>query len=491
MVDRGRNSGYHRAVKKARHSIRSHPAGDLRGSDRFKRATAPQDDGAARPTERVLLVAVLLPNTKADLSNPLGELAALAESAGLEVVDSMIQKRTFLSPAYALGKGKLQEVAERVEASEVDVVVFDNELTPRQIRGLEEGVERKVIDRSELILDIFASRAKTHEAQLQVELAQLQYTAPRIRGMWTHLERIAGAGGATAAGAVGGVGTRGPGERQIEIDRRIVADRIAHLKREISEIDRRKQREVRARDDQFTVSLVGYTNAGKSTLLNTLTGAEQYAADKLFATLDTKTIRWDLGEGRAALLSDTVGFVRDLPHHLVASFRATLEEAIHADLLLHVVDLSSPSAWQQMESVDGVLAGLGCEALPQLTLLNKADIANNTSTAELMVRHRRDCMFLSALTGQGVEALVEEVRRRLGGQTADVTVLVPHAEGRLLNEIGRLAHVRGREYQADGVAMAININRTHLRQLVGRYPAMVLIQGGDALDEDADRDLPL
>ena len=479
-------------MKKARHSIRSHPAGDLRASHRTKRATvALHDDGAARPAERALLVVVLLPDTKADLSNPLGELAALAESAGLEVVDSMIQKRTSLSPAYALGKGKLQEVAERAEASEVGVVVFDNDLTPRQIRGLEKGVERKVIDRSELILDIFASRATTREAQLQVELAQLQYTAPRIRGMWTHLERIAGAGGGTAAGAVGGVGTRGPGERQIEIDRRIVADRIAHLKREIREIDRRKQREVQARHEQFTVSLVGYTNAGKSTLLNKLTGAEQYAEDKLFATLDTKTIRWDLGEGRTVLLSDTVGFVRDLPHHLVASFRATLEEAIHADLLLHVVDLSSPSAWQQMESVDEVLAGLGCGDLPQLTLLNKVDIANDMSMAELLARHRRDCMLVSAMTGQGFDALVDEVLRRLGGETVDVTVLVPHAEGRLVHEIGRLAHVRGREYQAEGVAMAICINRAHLRQIIGRYPALVLIEGEDAFDEDMDNELPL
>ena len=273
----------------------------------------PPADGSADERERAVVAGVLLPNSNADFSNPLGELASLAESAGTHVVDSLLQKRMELSPTYAMGKGKLDELALKVEANDADVVIFDNDLTPRQIRALEKKVERKVIDRSELILDIFASRARTREAQLQVELAQLQYTAPRLRGMWTHLERIAGAGGGTAAGSVGGVGTRGPGERQIEIDRRIVKDRIAYLKRQIDDIDDRKQREVKSRGDQFTISLVGYTNSGKSTMMNKLTGIDRFAADMVFATLDTKTTRWDLGEGYAGLLSDTVGFIRNLP----------------------------------------------------------------------------------------------------------------------------------------------------------------------------------
>ena len=438
----------------------------------------PRGEGTAEQTERAVLVGVLLPDTKGDLSNPLGELAALAESAGSEVVDSMVQKRMRLTAACALGKGKLQELVQRTHAAEADVIIFDNDLTPRQIRGLEKALERKVIDRSELILDIFASRAKTREAQLQVELAQLQYTSPRLRGMWTHLERIAGAGGATSAGVVGGVGTRGPGERQIEIDRRVVRDRIAHLKREIGLIDDRKQREVRSRGDQFTISLVGYTNSGKSTLQNALTSAGQYVADQLFATLDTKTVRWDLGEGRSALLSDTVGFVRDIPHHLVASFRATLEEAIHASLLLHMVDVSSPAAWQQMESVDEVLAGLGCDKIPQITLLNKVDIANDTSMAELLASHRSGVMRISALTGEGLDRLVEEVAHRMWGDATDVTVRIPHAAGKLLNEIDRLAQVRHRTYLADGVELGIHINRAHLSQLRGRYPAL-RVTGGD------------
>jgi GTPase len=434
----------------------------------------PEQDGFRGPgaervrAERAVLVGVLLPSTRADLRNPLAELSALAQSAGVEVVDAMIQKRMSLAPNCAIGSGKLQELAQRVEAAEADVVIFDNDLVPRQIRGVEQAVGCKVIDRSELILDIFASRAKTRQAQLQVELAQLEYTAPRLRGMWTHLERIAGAGGATGAGVVGGVGTRGPGERQIEIDRRIVRDRISFLKREIEEIDQRKQREVKARSDHFTVSLVGYTNSGKSTLMNKLTGASRYAADQLFATLDTKTVRWELGEGRFALLSDTVGFVRDIPHHLVASFRATLEETLHADLLLHVVDASASNMAGQVEIVEGVLADLGCQGIPRLTLLNKIDIADHAAVAELLVMRRLESLTLSALTGEGLDRLAEEVIRRMQGVTVDVKVRVPHRAGKLLGELDRLAEIRHREYGADNVRLSLRINRSMWEQIRGR-----------------------
>ncbi len=463
--------------KAMRYSIRSHPSDDLRASHRSPRPL-PEVSGedAAERSERAVLVGVILPDANTDFSNPLEELAALAEAAGTEVVDATVQKRMSLTPAYALGKGKLAELVERASTAKADVIIFDNDLTPRQIRGLEKRVERKVIDRSELILDIFASRARTHEAQLQVELAQLEYTAPRLRGMWTHLERIAGAGGATAAGVVGGVGTRGPGERQIEIDRRIVKDRIAHLKREIRQIDLRKQREVRSRADQFTVSLVGYTNSGKSTLMNKLTGADRFTADRLFATLDTKTIHWDLGDGRSALLSDTVGFIRDLPHHLVASFRATLEEAIHANLLLHVVDISSLNASRQMEATDEVLSSLSCNAIPQITLLNKVDIANDTSMAEMLACHRSNTLCISAVTGKGLDRLVEAVLYEMQRDSADVTVLIPHAEGKLLNEIGRLAEVHDRRYLSDGVQLDIRIDRAQLSQLRGRYRTLSVVK---------------
>ncbi|MFQ5591922.1 MAG: GTPase HflX, partial [Phycisphaerae bacterium] len=379
-------------------------------------------DRADDQPERATLVSVLLPHTNADLADPLGELAALAGACNVEVVDRMVQKRTALSSAYAMGKGKLVELVERVNATRADVVIFDNELSPRQIRGLERSVNRKVIDRSELILDIFASRARTREAQLQVELAQLQYTAPRLRGLWTHLERIAGAGGATSAGVVGGVGTRGPGERQIEVDRRLVQKRITHLQREIREIDRRKKQEVKSRRDEFTVALVGYTNSGKSTLMNALTQADRLAADMLFATLDTKTVRWDLGAGLTVLLSDTVGFIRDLPHDLVASFRATLEEAIHADLLLHVVDVSARGAMAQIEAVDGVLASLGCDDIPQIVVLNKIDIGDGGATRALLAHRLRGCVSVSALTGEGLARLTDEVRQRNDGESVEVTI---------------------------------------------------------------------
>jgi len=297
--------------------------------------------------------------------------------------------------------------------------------------------------------------------------------------LWTHLERIAGAGGATTAGVVGGVGTRGPGERQIEIDRRIVKTRISRLKREIQEIDRRKQREVRSRRDQFTISLVGYTNSGKSTLMNKLTGADQSTANQLFATLDTKTVRWDLGEGRTALLSDTVGFIRDLPHHLVASFRATLEEAIHANLLVHVVDISSPSAWQQVDSVDDVLKSIGCDSIPQISVLNKVDIADDGSTVEMLARHRSKAYLVSAITGEGLDELIQEVTERMKGDTVELTVYVPHDQGRLISEIGRLADVRDRRYRQDGVELDLRMNRTQFRQLRGRYPGLSIINGQD------------
>jgi len=425
-----------------------------------------------------VLVGILLPSTTVDLRDPLAELAALAESARVEVVGSLLQKRMNLDPATAIGKGKVEELVGLVQATGANVVIFDNDLSPRHIRAVEERIGRKVIDRSELILDIFAARARTREAQLQVELAQLEYTAPRLRGMWTHLERIAGAGGATGAGAVGGVGTRGPGERQIEIDRRIVKDRITRLRREIAEIDQRKQRVVHSRADEYTISLVGYTNSGKTTLLNRLTGATQFAADMLFATLDTKTTRWDLGEGRSVLLSDTVGFVRDLPHNLIASFRATLEEAIHADLLLHVVDVSAPSALHQVEVVNRVLRDLGCGDRPRVTLLNKIDIAADVSSAAVLEMREPCVLRVSALTGEGLDKLAADVVRLMTGETFDVTLLVPHSVGKALGDIDRWAVVHQRDFGPEGTTLRVSIGRGFLNQLRSRYPQL-RVGGGD------------
>jgi GTP-binding protein HflX len=413
-------------------------------------ATEVREDLSVRQ-ERALLVGVLLGGAPL-VDDPVAELAELAKSAGAVVVGRVVQRRRAYHPASCVGKGKLEEIRQRADAYDADVVIFDNDLTPSQIREIERATERKVLDRSELILDIFASRARTHEARLQVELAQLEYTAPRLRGMWTHLERIAGAGGATGAGVVGGIGTRGPGESQIEIDRRLVSKRVAQLQRQIAEIDRRKVREVRARQDYFTVSLVGYTNAGKSSLMNALTAAGAFTADQLFATLDTLTRRWPLGNGRFALLSDTVGFIRNLPHHLVASFRATLEETIHADLLLHVVDASNPDALEHVTAVTGVLADLGAGDRRTRLVFNKLDVAEDGALLAVLRDRHPDALWVSAHTGVGLDTLQTAVDLAMRGEQQRVTLSLPAADGRAQYFLERFAEVVDRRFE-DGRAI--------------------------------------
>jgi len=443
-----------------------------------------QQTSTKHEPERAVIVKLITPFNagEMDARNPLGELKALAEAAGAEVVDAMLQKRMSIQPRTYIGKGKVAELQERITANDANLVIFDDDLTPAQIRTLGEETKCRVIDRGELILDIFATRARTNEARLQVEIAQLEYTAPRLRGMWQHLERIAGVGGGTAAGAVGGIGTRGPGERQIEVDRRVVRDRISFLRREIARIDRRKTREVLSRRDEFTVSLVGYTNAGKSTLMNTLTDAGQDARDMLFATLDTRTSRWELGGGRHVLLSDTVGFVRSLPPKLVASFKATLEEAIHADLLLHVVDISARDALRQIEVVRGVLAELGCDENPTIVVLNKIDQAADEALAAVAEEKYAPAIRVSAKTGAGIEELVEQVREAAGGSTVRTTVRFPAREGKLLVLLTRMAEDCVPRYEDSMVEMDLVIDRTQLEQLAHRYPALE-VEGGISRDD--------
>jgi GTP-binding protein HflX len=401
--------------------------------------------------ENALLVKIILDDQPL-VGDPLAELGELTRSAGAYVVGRAVQRRKAYHPATCVGKGKLEEIRQRADAYEADVVIFDNELSPSQIREIEKATSRKVLDRSELILDIFASRARTREARLQVELAQLEYTAPRLRGMWTHLERIAGAGGATGVGVVGGIGTRGPGESQIEIDRRLADRRVSQLKRQIGAIDQRKMREVRARQDFFTASLVGYTNAGKSTLMNALTHAGAHTADRLFATLDTLTRRWELGNGRYLLLSDTVGFIRDLPPHLVASFRATLEEALHADLLLHVVDAANPEADAQIAAVEGVLSELGLAERPTLLLFNKIDAVEDHAALTVARQNHPAALLISAHTGEGLDRLQAEVDRRMRGEQRRMTLSVPAEDGKALSFLESFAEVLDRRFE-DGRAI--------------------------------------
>ncbi|GJM26047.1 MAG: GTPase HflX [Phycisphaerae bacterium] len=410
-----------------------------------------------------------------DARNPLGELKMLAEAAGAEVVDGLLQKRMKQSARTHIGKGKVEELSEKCKASDANLIIFDDELTPAQIRTLEKATEKRVIDRSELILDIFASRAQTREARLQVEIAQLEYTSPRLRGMWTHLERIAGAGGGGQAGSVGGIGTRGPGERQIEVDRRIVRDRLTFLRKQIQQIDNRKTRTVKSRSDQFTISLVGYTNAGKSTLMNALTDAGQDARDMLFATLDTKTVRWDLSSSQHALISDTVGFVRNLPHKLVASFKATLEEAIHADLLFHVVDASSKDAMRHVMVVKDVLEELGCGDRDALVLLNKIDQATDLGMVDVLEEKHAPAFRISAKHGDGLAEVAAYIVEQMSSQRVDATVRLGASEGKLLNLLSQHAEIHEQTYGDNTVTLELTADRTWLAQLQSRYPSLETI----------------
>jgi len=395
--------------------------------------------------ERALLVGVILPITSVDPMDPLGELRSLAKTAGALVVDEMVARRDKPTPGLYVGTGKAQEIADRAAQNDADVIVLDNDLSPAQIRDLEKVIGRKVIDRSELILDIFACHARTAESRLQVELAQLEYTYPRLRHMWSHLEHIAG-GATSAASAVGAIGTRGPGEKQLEVDRRLVQKRVTALKRELREIDARKVRQVRSRKDVYSVCLVGYTNAGKSTMMNLMTGADVYVADKLFATLDTKTRRWNVGEGLEVLLSDTVGFVRDLPHHLVASFRATLEEAIFGNMQIHVADASHDRVEHQIKAVEGVLDELGCPADRRLLVMNKIDRVNDPAVLNILRQKYPDALFMSAATGQGADAIIAEVARRANGMHVKLVVNANCGNGRLMQFLAQHARVASKEF---------------------------------------------
>jgi len=412
--------------------------------------------------ETALLVSVKLPGSSIDSRQSISELQSLAEAAGARVAGYVCQNRRRINPSLYVGRGKAKEIAQWAKHYGANVIIFDNDLSPAQIRELEKIVNCKVLDRSELILDIFAGRARTAEARLQVELAQLEYTYPRLTRMWSHLDTVVGGAAGGAAAAVGGIGTRGPGESQLEIDRRLVQKRIAALRRQIQQIDKRKNRQVSSRKDHFTVSLVGYTNAGKSTLLNTLTGSEAYVADKLFATLDTKTTRWKLSRDMFVLLSDTVGFVRDLPHNLVASFRATLEEAIHADLLLHVVDASDPLADVQIEAVNTVLSEIECDNKDVLLLLNKIDKPGVATVRDTLLTLNPQAIAVSARTGVGVEKLVDEVTKRVIGERLYLRVCCNQGDGRAAHFLRCHGEVISEEYLDSQVILEVRLGKQQL-----------------------------
>ena len=406
--------------------------------------------GVAR--ERAVLVGVLLDGREYH-DDPLDELEGLAQTAGTHVVARLTQRRATPDFTAYLGKGKVEELKTLAAANDADVVLFDNDLSPAQTRNLEQATGVKVLDRTELILDIFATRAQTVEARLAVELAQLQYSLPRLKRMWTHLSRLNM-----------GIGMRGPGEKQLEVDRRLVEKRIRDLREDLDVILRRKERQVNARYDRMTVSLVGYTNAGKSTLLNKLTGSHVLAEDKLFATLDTRTRRWMLPGWGPVLLSDTVGFIRDLPHHLIASFKATLEEARQADLLLHVADASNPAALDQIKAVYDVLEELGIEMKDTLLVLNKIDAADRAQIAGLMSRYPH-AIGISAHSGHGVDELAQRVSQALSHNFLDLDVETGVENGRLLAMLSVHGEVLSKRYVDSRVVVHCRVPQRALSRL--------------------------
>jgi len=423
--------------------------------------------------ERAILVGAILRGSNG--WDDLAELTALAESAGAVVVDRFQQKLRTIHPSTYIGKGKTLQLADRVKRFKADVIIFDNDLSPAQIRELEKIVGAKVLDRSELILDIFATRAQTKQAKLQVELAQLEYTYPRLARMWSHLDTVTGASGGPSAGAIG---TRGPGEQQLEIDRRLVSKRINELKHELAGIDLRKLREIKGRKDFFQICIVGYTNAGKSTLLNALTDAGVLAEDRLFATLDTRTRKWMPARGVEILLSDTVGFVRNLPHQLVESFKATLEEAVNADLLLHVIDVANPEVMNQIESVNQVLSDIGCGEKPVLELFNKVDAIKEVGPLETLQTLRPEAVTISAKTGLGLEELRRKVIQHYKGREIVVRVTSSLSEGKVQSFLRAHGEIVSEQYNDSTVVLDVRMGQKQLPDLERLHPdTLEIIQG--------------
>jgi GTP-binding protein HflX len=410
--------------------------------------------------ERALLVGTVEPGTDLRALDPLDELTRLAETAGAVVIDRLVQKRERPDPRTNIGKGKTEELSVRVADHKIDTVIFDNELSPGQIANLVKDIGCKVIDRTQLILDIFATHARSAQAKLQVDLALLEYTLPRLSKLGAHITAEQQAGGSA------GIGSRGPGEKQIESDRRLARKRIVDLRRELKDVEKRKQREVSARTaENTTVSLVGYTNAGKSTLMNSLTKAGVLVEDKLFSTLDTRTRIWILEGGIKVLLSDTVGFIRNLPHDLVASFHATLEEVAQADLLLHLVDASHPQAADHIEAVESVLKLLDCAAKPTLLVFNKVDRFRDPIEREILLKRFPESIIISARTGDGIGRLTAQVAERLTKRLIDVEVEIPQSEGKLLAELSTWSVPVKREYVDSCVRMTLRVPSRALYKL--------------------------
>ena len=388
--------------------------------------------------EPVRAILAALDTGEYDAESSMDELEELARTAEAEVAARVIQKRPSADAATVLGEGKIQELAELAESLGAGLVIFDTELTASEIRNIEDIVNVRVIDRTMLILDIFAARAVSNEGKLQVELAQLRYRLPRLMGIGRSLSRLGG-----------GIGTRGPGEKQLETDRRHIRHRIEKLEADLKELEARRSfsRSRRKKDNVLTAAIVGYTNAGKSTLLNRLTDAGVLAEDKLFATLDLTSRAIELPDGRSVTLIDTVGLIRRLPHHLVEAFRSTLEEAANADIILHVSDISDPEAREKTLTTEKLLAELGCGEIPVIHVLNKCD------TADYNIPEDDTTVCISAKSGQGIERLLELIAKNLPESAKRMKLLVPYSDAGFIAEIRALGKVLSEEYTEDGIAV--------------------------------------
>jgi GTP-binding protein HflX len=412
--------------------------------------------------ERVVLAGVWTEGTARDAENSLAELAALAETAGSQVLDVLVQRRSRPDPATYIGSGKVVELKLAVDAVGADTVICDGELTPAQLRALEDRVKVKVVDRTALILDIFAQHAKSKEGKTQVELAQLQYMTQRLRGWGGSLSRQAG--GRVAQG--GGIGARGPGETKLETDRRRIGQRMARLRRDLAQMGtaRQTKRANRVRHEVPSVAIAGYTNAGKSSLLNALTDAGVLVENSLFATLDPTVRRTETPDGRTYTLSDTVGFVRHLPHQLVEAFRSTLEEVVDADLVLHVVDASDRDPEGQLAAVREVLAEIGAGQVPELVVLNKIDVADDLVVTRLL-RAEPHAVPVSARTGQGLDVLRLVVQAALPQPEFEVVALVPYERGDLVSRVFEQGDVSTFEHVEGGTQMTARVHSALLADL--------------------------
>ncbi len=407
-----------------------------------------------QPETAIVVGVITKQSRRSQVGEYLDELTLLADTAGAQVLHKIIQDRERIDSATFIGSGKAKEIGEIVDREQINLVIFDDDLSPVQVRNLEKYIKCKILDRSGLILDIFASRAKTKEAMTQVELAQLQYFLSRLTRQWTHLSK-----------QYGGVGTKGPGEQQIETDRRAIRARISHLKEKLKSINKEREVQRKGRKEHPRVAMIGYTNAGKSTLLKLLSGADVLIEDRLFATLDTTVRMVSLSSSKNILLSDTVGFIRKLPSHLIASFKSTLAEAAEADILLHVIDISHPKFEEQISIVNSTLEELHTAGKPTILVFNKIDKLRDRSIIHELTTQYKDFVFISAERGINISSLKEKLLQILDSGTVNYTLTIQQSDYRTIAKLYEIANIITKEYEDNSVKITFRINQKNMEQL--------------------------